>query len=216
MKPVSLVIITALSVFLIGAPVTSQAKAQQKDSRQVVVNDSKSNNGSKASNHRGSNKNTSHRANNHKGNAKSHGNKNRSHGKNKQHNNNKHVYNNGHRSKKHHGHRRHRSNNIAKALLFGAAVHHTFGRHGSHHNGHPWCPTHHIYHSHHHGYNYNYSTNVHYNAPYRVDTFVELAEGRCYKVIEYSNGDERRKRIRDHHCDELDEFEEWDDWDEQQ
>jgi hypothetical protein len=206
MKPASLLIITALSVFLIAAPVVTQAKAQQKDSRQVVVNDD-----NKASNHRGSNKNI-----NHKGSNKNHSNKNRSHGKNKHKNN--HSYNNNHRSKKHHGHKRHQSHNIAKALLFGAAVHHAFGRHGSHHNGHAWCPTHNIYHTHRHGYsyNYNYNTNVHYNAPYRVDTFVELAEGRCYKVIEYSNGDERRKRIRDHHCDELDEFEEWDDWDEQQ
>lgn len=214
MKPASLLIITALSVFLIAAPVVTQAKAQQKDSRQVVVNDGKSNKGSnKASDHRGSNKN--HKGtNNHNNSNKGKSHNNRSSGKNKNNHKNNHSYNNGHRSKKHHGHRRHRSHNIAKALLFGAAVHHAFGRHGSHHNGHPWCPTHHIYHTHHHSYNYN--TNVHYDAPYRVDTFVELAEGRCYKVIEYSNGEERRKRIRDHYCDELDEFEEWDDWDEQQ
>ena len=211
MKPVSLITLVALSVFLIAAPITSQA-GEKQENRRVVVNDGKSHNGSsKASNHRGANKNTNHRSN-----GKSHNN--RAHGK-KKHNSN-HVYNNGHRSKKHYSHRRHRSHNIAKALLFGAAVHHAFGRHGSHYNGHSWCPSHNIYHTHRHGYSYsyNYSNNVHYNAPYRVDTFVELAEGRCYKVIEYSNGDERRKRIRDHHCDELDEYdeyEEWDDWDEQ-
>lgn len=130
-----------------------------------------------------------------------------------------------HYSKKHHSYnhkRHHRSHNIATAIIAGAALHHAYGIHGSHHNGHAWCPTHRIYHTHsygaygshynghawcpthtvYHTHSVSYSHHNYNDNRRKVDSYVEEDEGRCFRVTEYSNGDERRKRIRDHHCDE--------------
>ncbi len=91
------------------------------------------------------------------------------------------------------------SSKIATAFIVGAA----FGAYGSHHNGHAWCPTHHVYHTH--SVSYSHHDNHYYDdRPRKVQSYLEEDEGRCFRVTEYDNGDERRKRIRDHLCDEND------------
>lgn len=121
-----------------------------------------------------------------------------------------------HKKSYHYNHKRrhHSRHNFVKGLVVGAAIHSAFGHHGSHYNGHAWCPSHSLYHTHSHGYSYshhNYHSNVHYDNRYKVDSYIELDEGQCFKVVEFNNGDQRRKRIRDHRCADL---EEWDEWEE--
>jgi hypothetical protein len=204
MKLTSLLTISALSLFLIAAPIIGHAKEQQKKhSPNVVVNNSKSHG------------NSNHKSNNHKSS---------NHKSNKRHN-----YNNNHKSKNHKRHhsnnghkRRHHGHNLAKAIITGSILHHAFGRHGSHYNGHAWCPSHNLYHTHRYGYSYGYSYNDNYsshnyNTKYKVDSYIELDNDKCFKVTEFSNGDERRKRIRDHHCADIVLAEDdWDDFEEPQ
>jgi hypothetical protein len=178
MKLASIITLSALSLVLIATPSLSQAKEHNgKSSRHVVVNGNK-NHGNSTKHH-----NKSHQS--------------KRHYKN-------HKYSNSHQSYNHHSYkRRHNHNKFWAGLVLGA----TFGRYGSHYNGHAWCPTHSLYHSH--NSHYNYSNNYNYNAPYKTGSFIELNDGICLRVSEYSNGAQKKRRIRDHHCDELDEWDEW-------
>ncbi|MFT5162266.1 MAG: hypothetical protein ACI9FJ_000834 [Alteromonadaceae bacterium] len=174
-----LLTLITLSIALILAPLAGQAKEHNKSSQHVVVNGSQHNGHSTRSH----NKHYSTKA--HNGNSR------------KRHYSGGH---NNHRSYKHYSHG-YRSHNIASAIIVGAALNHAYGVHGSHHNGHAWCPIHHTYHTHSvsyssHHYDYN-------NGPRKVESYIEEDEDRCFRVTEYSNGDERRKRIRNHHCDEI-------------
>ncbi len=123
-----------------------------------------------------------------------------------------HKYHNGKKKHyKHHNHRsrhhKHRHHSLGKVLL-GAAIGHSVGIHGSWYNGHPWCPTHLLYHSHTHRYYDNY----YYDLPKKLNSYIEQDdEGRCYKVSEFSNGEVRKKRIRNYHCADIDEWDDWDD-----
>ncbi|MFT4927667.1 MAG: hypothetical protein ACI8WB_003780 [Phenylobacterium sp.] len=176
MKLRQLISLIPLTIALIATPLSVQAKehnGEKKSSRHVVVNNSKHHNG---------HSNKHHRTRSHKRSYNNH-------------------HSSGHHSYKHHSYKR-RNNNLASAIVLGAALHHGFGIHGSHYNGHAWCPSHHLYHTH--NISYRYNNNHHYdNGPRKVDSYIEEDEGRCFRVTEYNNGDERKKRIRDHLCDEM-------------
>lgn len=186
MKLSAFITLSALSLVLTATPTLTYAKEGQSQSRSAVV-------GSKGSHH-GS-----------KGSSRHH-----SVGP-KYHNGHKYKHKSyKHKSYKHHGHRhRHYKRHSWGSFVLGAAIGHSVGIHGSWYRGHPWCPTHRYYHTHSHVV---YNDHYYHNSPRKIASYIELNEdGRCFRVSEYSNGDERRKRIRDHHCAEIEP--EWDEWD---
>lgn len=191
MKLSALFTLGALSLVMVALPDASYAK-EQSSSRSVVVG--KSSNKSSSANH--SSKKS------HQGQS--------SHKKHNSHNNNHHKHKNykgHHHSHSKHNHHRHDS---WGSFVLGAAIGHSIGIHGAWYKGHPWCPSHHIYHTHSHTYSYS-NQHYHHDGPRKIASYLELDEdGRCYRVSEYSNGDERRKRIRNHYCSELEEWDEWD------
>lgn len=200
MKLSSLITLGALGLMLVAMPQSIQAKEQVK-SRHVVVGgvNKGSHNKGHASSHQKRKYHNGHR------------NQTKHNYHNGQRNHTKHNYHKGNRHyKKHHGHKHRRYRNNWGSFWLGAAIGHSVGIHGSWYNGHRWCPSHSLYHTHsHYG---SYHNNHDYNDYRRkVASYVELDEdGKCFRVSEYSNGDERKKRIRDHYCADL---EEWDDWD---
>ena len=190
------VTVCILSLLLAMAPTLGMAK-EGKESRHVVVNGKK---------HHG-----------HSGHSKSHNSSHKRHHYSTGHNNYKHrnhSYNHSYRHYNNHHHykhkRRHRKYSFALGFVLGSAIHGAYGRYGYYHNGHPWCPSHSLYHTH--AGSYTYHHDYHYT-PRKVESYIELDEGRCYRVTEYSNGDQKRKRIRYHHCADLELEQEWDDWD---
>jgi len=209
MKTTALLTLSLFSLALIVSPIAANAKEQsrqhQGESRKVVVNGNKNSSGN-ARSHSSRKQHVSHNASNSKSHKRQH----------KAHNNSGHKkkYHNGHKRRHYTSHKRHRKHNLGKAIIAGAALHYALGPHGRYYNGHAWCPSHYLYHTHgfslHNDYHYtNYYNHNNYNKRRKVDTYIELDDGYCYKVTEYSNGDQKRKRIRDHHCDGIDEWDEW-------
>jgi hypothetical protein len=196
MKLTTLLTISTISFALLTASADSFAKEQsghhKSESRKVVVNgNSKS---SSAKQHGSSHKSSSHK----------------SHSSHKKYHNGHKKYHGGH--KKHYSsHKKHRRHYKKRHYNIGLGLHYTYGPHGRYYNGHAWCPSHFLYHTHGFSIYSNHHSHYNYSKPRKVETFIELDDGMCYKVTEYSNGDQKRKRIRDYHCDEIDD---WDDWEE--
>ena len=183
----------ALSAVLLIAPVSSFAKEQsgthKGESRKATVH--------------GSSKSSKAHNGHHRSNQKHYSTKKRHNG---------HKYHNSHKRHHHKSYRRHHNHgSFTTGLVLGATLHHTFGPHGRYYRGHAWCPSHYLYHTHGYVHTYHYDHHRTYYGPRKVESYIELDDGMCYKVTEYSNGDQKRKRIRDYHCDDLDE---WDDWEE--
>lgn len=207
MKVITKTLLLAFGVALFIAPATGDAKEQhghnKSESRQTTVHGS----------HKSANKATVHGSNkrSHHDNQKKHYSTNKKH-KNSHYRGNKHKYKPQKRRhyNSYHGHKKRHS--FAKGLVLGATLHHAFGPHGQYYRGHAWCPSHYLYHTHGHIHSYHYNSHHSYYGPRKVESYIELDEGMCYKVTEYSNGDQKRKRIRDYNCDDLDEWAEWEEW----
>lgn len=212
MKIITKTLLLVLGVALFIAPTQGDAKEQhglnKSDSRKATVHGSHSS----SKGHAHSSNKRKHNGNSYRGH--SHNSKKKHYTTGKKHHNSHYRGHKYKHKKRHHsyhyGHKK--RNSFAKGLVLGATLHHAFGPHGRYYRGHAWCPSHYLYHTHGYVHTYHYGNHHTYYGPRKVESYIELDEGMCYKVTEYSNGDQKRKRIRDYHCDDLDEWAEWEDW----
>ncbi len=102
------------------------------------------------------------------------------------HHKKKHHHSHHHGHSHNHGHSHHHKPKRQSTIVISGAHHHTQWYFSSDN----YCPTHNSWHVH-----YNHSANRQV-----VDKWYELIDGRCYKVKEYNDGSEKRKRVKYHKC----------------